>query len=138
MFNLHKGKDEMINSLSIETTLLFTAAFGVLHVIFTLRVGLFRLKNKVSLGDGGDSQLHKLIRGQGNFTENVPIGLIIILLNELNGLAELSLSILAGTFLVARAIHYCSIVFRLPFIIRPLSMIATMGSILVGAILLVL
>ena len=42
----------MPESLNIETTMLFAAIFGVLHVIFTLRVGGYRFRSRISLGDG--------------------------------------------------------------------------------------
>ncbi|MGJ8686227.1 MAG: MAPEG family protein [Spongiibacteraceae bacterium] len=122
---------------NIETTLYFAAMFGLLHVIFTIRVGLYRASNQISLGDGGDKVLLKRIRAHGNFTENVPIALVLLLLNELNGLGEQSLLILGGLFLLARVTHYFTIVARLPLLLRPISMITTMGVILASSILLV-
>ena len=121
-----------------ETTLLFAAMFGLLHVFFTLRVGGYRLKSGVSLGDGGDDVLLKRIRAHGNFTENVPIGLILILLNELNGLASQYVMALGVVFLLARVMHYFTIVARLPFVLRPLSMILTLGTIAAASVLLLL
>ncbi len=127
----------MIDGFSIETTAMFAAIFGVLHFVFTLRVGAYRGINKISLGDGGDKELLKRIRGHGNFVENVPIGLILLLLNELNGLDEKYLLLLGGLFLVARVLHYFTIIARLPFLLRPLSMAVTLGVILASAILLI-
>ena len=125
-------------SFSIETTLLFAAIFGVLHVIFTLRVGGYRLKSKISLGDGGDPELRNRIRGHGNFIENVPIALLLLLLNELNGLPDGTLMILGSVFLVSRVLHYVMLVTRsLPIVFRPISMLGTLGTILVSAVLLV-
>lgn len=122
----------------IETSLYFAAIFGVLHVLFTMRVGLYRANHKISLGDGGDKVLLKRIRAHGNFTENVPIGLLLLLFNELNGLAEQWLLVLGGLFLLARVGHYLSIVAQLPLLLRPLSMLTTMGVILASSILLVI
>jgi len=128
----------MSNVLKLETTLLFAAIFGVLHVIFTLRVGAYRLSSKISLGDGGDKVLLKRVRAHANFVETVPMGLLLLVLNELNGLAENTLFILGSVFLLSRLIHYVTIVSRfLPVIMRPLSMLGTLGVILTSAILLV-
>jgi uncharacterized membrane protein YecN with MAPEG domain len=127
----------MLDALHIQTTLMFAAIFGILHVIFTARVGLYRAMNKISLGDGGDKVLLKRIRAHGNFTENVPIGLILLLLNELNGLPEKYLILLGSLFLLARVVHYATIVARLPLVIRPLSMVVTLGVILASSILLI-
>lgn len=121
----------------VETTLLFAALFGILHVIFTLRVGGYRLRTRISLGDGGDKELSNRIRAHGNFTENVPIALLLLLLNELNGLAENTLVILGTVLLVSRVLHYVMIVTRsLPMVLRPISMIGTLGTILVSSVLL--
>ena len=88
----------------IETTLFFAAIFGILHVIFTLRVGGYRFRSKISLGDGGDKELRNRIRAHGNFIENVPIALLLLLLNDLNGLPVNTLVIL-GSVLLLSLIH---------------------------------
>ena len=48
-----QSDETMPNPLQIETTLLFAAIFGILHVIFTLRVGGYRFKSKINFGDEG-------------------------------------------------------------------------------------
>lgn len=127
----------MPNPLSIETTLIFAAIFGILHVVFTLRVGAYRFSSKISLGDGGDRELRNRIRAHGNFIENAPMGLLLLLLNELNGLGQGALIALGSVFLAARLLHYVMIVSRsLPIILRPISMLGTLGVILISAILL--
>ncbi|MGC6511142.1 MAG: MAPEG family protein [Parvibaculales bacterium] len=129
----------MTASLHIETTLMFAAIFGILHVVFTLRVGRYRFKNKISLGDGGDKELRNRIRGHGNFIETVPIALLLLLLNDLNGLGDGPLMTLGVVLLVSRVVHYVMIVSRrLPMIFRPLSMLGTLGTILVSALFLVI
>lgn len=121
----------------IDTTLVFAALFGVLHVIFTLRVGGYRFRSGISLGDGDDKELRNRIRAHGNFTENVPIALLLLLLNELNGLASNTLVILGSVLLASRVLHYIMIVSRsLPIVLRPISMIGTLGVILASSILL--
>lgn len=127
----------MPNPLSIESTLIFAAIFGILHVVFTLRVGAYRFSSKISLGDGGDRELRNRIRAHGNFIENAPMGLLLLLLNELNGLGQGALIALGSVFLAARLLHYVMIVSRsLPIILRPISMLGTLGVILISAILL--
>ena len=121
----------------IDITIIFAAIFAILHVIFTLRVGGYRFISKISFGDGGDMELRNRMRGHGNFIENVPIGLLLLLLNELNGLADSWLIALGSVFLLSRVVHYLMIVTRrLPVVLRPLSMLGTLGTILTAAILL--
>ncbi len=125
--------------MDIHVTLLFAAIFGILHVIFTLRVGGYRFRSGISLGDGGDKELLNRIRAHGNFTENVPIALLLLLLNDLNGLADGTLMLLGSILLVSRLVHYLMIVTRsLPIVLRPLSMIGTLGTILASAIFLLI
>ena len=123
---------------NIDTTLTFAAIFGMLHVIFTLRVGNYRRTSKINFGEGGDTELRNRMRGHGNFIENVPIALMLLLLNDLNGLSDMSLMVLGSVLLVSRIVHYLMIVTRsLPIILRPLSMLGTLGTILVSAVLLI-
>ena len=127
----------MPNLLSIDTTLIFAAIFGILHVVFSLRVGAYRFSSKISLGDGGDKELRNRTRAHGNFIENAPMGLLPLLLNELNGLGQDALLALGSVFLAARLLHYVMIVSRsLSIILRPISMLGTLGVILISAILL--
>jgi uncharacterized membrane protein YecN with MAPEG domain len=121
---------------SIEITLLFAAIFGVLHVIFTLRVGMYRMSSHINVGDGGDKELLKRIRGHGNFIETVPMALLLLLLNDLNGLADTYLIMLASALLVARILHYAALALDGPQILRPIGMIGTLITILTSSVLL--
>ena len=128
----------MSTPLNLEPTMLIAAIAAVLHVIFTLRVGGYRFSSNISLGDGGDKELLNRIRGHGNFVEQVPIALVLLLLNDLNGLSDTAMYSLGGVLLVSRIVHYLMIIIRSPpMVLRPLSMIGTLGTILVSAFLLV-
>ena len=128
----------MSTLLNLEPTTTIAVVFAVLHVVFTLRVGAYRFSNNISLGDGGDKELLNRIRGHGNFIEQVPIALVLLLLNDLNGLSDTAMYALGGVLLISRILHYLMITTRsLPMILRPLSMLGTLGTILVSAFLLV-
>lgn len=128
----------MSTLLNLEPTMSIAAVFAVLHVVFTLRVGGYRFSNNISLGDGGDKELLNRIRGHGNFIEQVPIALVLLLLNDLNGLSDTAMYSLGGVLLISRIVHYLMITSRsLPMMFRPLSMLGTLGTILVSAFLLV-
>ena len=126
-------------STDISVTLMFAAIFGFLHVIFTLRVGNYRFKSKISLGDGGDRELLKRVRAQGNFIENVPIALLLILLNDLDGAEDNTLMLMGSILLISRLTHYLTIVtIKLPWILRPLSMLGTLGTIIAASVMLLI
>ena len=124
--------------ISVAITAQIAVALGLMHIIFTMRVGGYRLKNEISLGDGGDKQLLKRIRAHANFTETVPIALILILLNELNAASTAILYALAGTLIVARLMHYVSIAFKTPLLVRVVGMTATLLVIAGSSILLLI
>ena len=126
-------------SADISITLVFAAIFGFLHVIFTLRVGNYRFKSKISLGDDGDRELLKRIRAHGNFIENVPIALLLILLNDLDGAEDNTLMLMGSILLISRLTHYLTIVtVKLPWILRPLSMLGTLGTIITASVMLLI
>ena len=123
----------------ISITLVLAAIFGLLHVIFTLRVGGYRFRNKISLGDGGDHELRNRVRAHGNFIENAPIALLLILLNDLDGAKDNTLILMGSILLIARLTHYLTIATRkLPIFMRPLSMIGTLGTILAASVMLLI
>ena len=129
----------MSNPSDISISLALAAVFGLLHVIFTLRVGNYRFKSKISLGDGGDLELRNRVRAHGNFIENVPIALLLIFLNDLDGAQNSTLVVMGSILLASRLTHYLTIVtLRLPWILRPLSMLGTLGTILAASLMLLI
>lgn len=81
---------------------------AVLTAVFTRLsfnvIGL-RRKNKVGLGSGGNEDLERAIRAQGNFAEYVPFGLILLACLELNGAAWWLVAIPGVTLIIGRLIH---------------------------------
>ena len=96
----------------VSITLVLAAIFGLLHVIFTLRVGDYRFKSKISLGDGGDHELRNRVRAHGNFIENVPIALLLSLLKDLDSAEDNTLILMGSIFLISRLTHYLTIATR--------------------------
>lgn len=77
-----------------------------MFLVITMRIVGSRHKNKVSLGDGDNRELGKLIRGHGNFAETVPLALILMLLLELQGSSATLLHILGIALITGRVLHY--------------------------------
>lgn len=79
---------------------LLTAWFLVLSalVIRKRRLG-------ISLGDGGDRAMQRLIRGHANFAEYVPLALLLLAMLEANHFSIYLLHLLGLTLLVARVLH---------------------------------
>ena len=69
----------------VTITALYAGIAALMLVWLSLRVSLRRIALKSSYGDAGDRQLGTAIRLQGNFTEYVPMALILMALAELQG-----------------------------------------------------
>jgi uncharacterized membrane protein YecN with MAPEG domain len=119
---------------TLEITSLYVPVFGILLVLFTLRVGLYRAKTRISFGDGGDSQFNKTIRAHANFVETAPLTLMLITLVEYNGAEAILVHSLFSLLLISRLSHYLQIteVFK-PVIFRMLGMIGTFAAVLIAS-----
>lgn len=124
---------------SVQITSTYAALLGLMFVAITLRVALFRNANRLSLGDGGDKNFAKLIRGHGNFTETVPLALILIALLELQGATPITLHTLGAALLIGRVLHYLQLTGIIkPLIFRSSGMILTLGTIASAAVRLII
>jgi uncharacterized protein len=70
-----------------------------------LRVVVFRFRHRIGLGDGEDRELRKRIRAHGNCIEYLPLGLLLLLLLELQQVAPTALHACGITLLLARGAH---------------------------------
>jgi hypothetical protein len=89
----------------IMVTGLFAALFALAQIVLSLRIVKLRKRHKVSLGDGGVAELQAMMRVHGNFTETVPMALILIAIAEFSGAPFWMLYALGVLMLVSRAAH---------------------------------
>jgi uncharacterized membrane protein YecN with MAPEG domain len=89
----------------IPVTLASTAACGLLNIWHSWRIGQYRQRFKVSVGDGGQEPLLRRMRAQANFIENAPFVLLLLGGLELGGASRIGLGLLALIFLLARVSH---------------------------------
>ncbi len=119
---------------NVPVTSVYAALLGFIFVVITLRVAQTRNARKLSLGDGGDPEFSKLIRGHGNFTETVPIALILIMLLELQGTATITLHTLGVALLAGRISHYLQLTGSIDnLMFRVIGMILTLGTIIIAS-----
>lgn len=67
-----------------KITLLLSSLFGIMFIWLALQVVKYRKKHQISLGDGGIDELTRAIRAHGNFSEYVPLSLILLAMSEFN------------------------------------------------------
>lgn len=120
--------------LLLSVTPIYVAILGLMFIPFTLRVGAYRVKNNIVIGDGNDPEMLRRIRGQANFVETVPMALFLLIVMELLGASGTWLHALGGLLVFGRVAHYLGLTELGPQALRPVGIVATLLTILVGAI----
>ncbi len=96
----------------ITITLLYAGLLAFWFLILSIRVISGRTgKGNPSLGDGGDSNMLRRIRGHGNFAEYVPITLMLIGFLEISGQASWVIHTIGSTLLIGRVLHGYALAF---------------------------
>ncbi|WP_340109882.1 MAPEG family protein [Pikeienuella sp. HZG-20] len=93
-----------------------------------------RRRSGVGLGDGGDEALNRAIRGHGNAVETIPIALILLVLTEMLGAPALALHILGIALTGGRLLHGLHFTGRAPAAFRGAGMGATLLTMIILAI----
>lgn len=83
----------------------YTALLVLGSLVLKYNVVRHRLRSKVGIGDGGDKGLTRAIRVHGNYTENVPFGIAILLAMALLGSATMLIHLVGILIVVARIAH---------------------------------
>jgi uncharacterized protein len=99
---------------TIHITLLFVGILAILQCGLTAMVIARRLKAKVSLLDGGDKLLTARMRAHGNFTETVPIAIIMMAFLEMRGIPGAWLWVIGISLTFGRVLHAVGLTTRKP------------------------
>ena len=86
-----------------------SSLYAVLGALLLLRLSLnvvkLRTQYRVSVGDGGFSELQTAIRVHGNAIEYIPISLILLLLMEMNGAKVWMIHVCGIVLIASRILH---------------------------------
>ncbi len=91
--------------MSLTITAIYASLAGLLLLVLSFRVVRSRRKLSVGLGDGGQESLLRAQRAQANFTEYVPIALILLAVAESQVLTGWLLHTAGAVLLLARLLH---------------------------------
>jgi uncharacterized protein len=91
--------------MTLPVTLITAGAAALINLWLAYRVTRIRFAQGVLVGDGGDSRLAQRMRAQANFTEYVPIVLILIGAIEWTAGTSWPLALAGAAFIVARVLH---------------------------------
>lgn len=125
--------------MSFPVSSIYAAVLAGLLILLSLRVICRRWRDGRAWGDGGAGPLRERIRAQGNFTEYVPMALILLVLAEARGAPPAALHLVGGSLLLGRLIHAAALTER-PDVLRwrVLGMVLTFTALGTGAVLLLL
>lgn len=121
----------------MRITALYAALSTFLILILAARVIVYRRTHKIGLGDANDAELLRRIRVHGNAIEYVPLGLLLLLLLELDQTVPLLLHVFGILLLLARLAHAWGVSHQSGLSPgRVLGVALTIGTMLVMAVLL--
>ena len=123
-------------AVSLPISALTAGVLGVLAIVLSIRVVIHRARTKQSLNLEGDPGLNVAGRVFGNFTEYVPIALILLGLAEITGSSANLLWITAGLLIAGRVIHIFGLSLDKPVTVaRVVGTLSTWASIGLGSVL---
>lgn len=112
----------------------FAAVLALFYVILSLAVVRQRLLNQVNLGDGDLREVRTAIRVHGNFSEYVPLGLLLMWFIETVMFESTFVLILGCLLLVGRALHVVGMYHPKRYLVlRQIGMVMTLTVLIVAA-----
>ena len=90
--------------------LLITPIYGsllaLIIILLAYRVTKFRQKEKIGLGEElGSNAMKCAVRAHGNAVENIPVGIVLLLILELNYLTPWLLHVFGVMLVISRLMH---------------------------------
>ncbi|OGQ79948.1 MAG: glutathione metabolism protein [Deltaproteobacteria bacterium RIFCSPLOWO2_12_FULL_60_19] len=128
--------------MSVSIVPFYAALLAGLYLFLSLRVIGMRVRDRIGLGDAGNPKLQRAIRVQGNFSEYVPLAVILLAFVEMQQASPLLLHGLSLSLLIGRMIHAYGVSqeqedyrLRVTGMILTFAAIAVAGLILIGGFL---
>ena len=120
--------------MQIAITPIYAGLLALLFIALSVRVIRYRQGSGISLGDAGDVAMQRRIRAQANFAEYAPLGLILLLVIEMQGAPALAVHALGLLLLAGRTAHGIGLTRERPTpILRVSGMIMTLGALILMA-----
>ena len=129
----------ILNNVNIAAPLLsivpvYTAVFGLMFIYLSICVIKQRRSAKVSIGDGDNPALRKAIAVHNNFSQYVPLALLLIAFVELNHAPATITHGLCACLLVGRVAHAYGLAQAVQIMkLRQIGVLLTFGVIIIAA-----
>lgn len=92
-------------SSALAAAALYAGLNGLILLGLSVHVIRIRVREKVYMGDAGNPAIIRAVRGHANFTEHVPLALILIILAALMGAPTWAVHVLGAMLTVGRLLH---------------------------------
>ena len=91
--------------MAVSITAAYAGVLALIVIALGINVTVHRVKLKVSLGDGGNPEMLRMIRLHGNAVEYLPLAIALMLAYELNGGWHTALHIVGAALIAGRLIQ---------------------------------
>lgn len=91
--------------VTLSFTGFYAGLLALLYLGLAVNIIRVRLSARIGIGSGGNEILAKRVRIHGNFSEYVPLALVLMGCYEINGASALMLHGLGGLLLLGRLSH---------------------------------
>jgi len=91
--------------MSVSITAFYAGILALIFVALAINVTRHRAKLHVSIGDGGNPKMLRMIRLHGNAAEYIPFAVLLMALYELNGGWHIALHIVGIALIVGRLVQ---------------------------------
>ncbi|MEN0064597.1 MAG: MAPEG family protein [Myxococcota bacterium] len=93
-----------------EVTAVVAAICALFYVAMSADVAYLRRHHRVALqGLGDNKHVTRAVRAHGNFSEYVPLALLLMLIMEQMGIPKWAVGLAGGTLLLGRLLHWIGI-----------------------------
>lgn len=118
----------------LTITPVYAAILGLMFIYLSIRVIKQRRSAKVSIGDGDNPALRKAIAVHNNFSQYVPLTLLLIAFVELNHASAYITHGLCACLLIARVAHAYGLAQPVQIMkLRQIGVLLTFGVIVIAA-----
>lgn len=90
---------------TLTVTPAYAGIFAFLYLYLAFAVIRLRWSERVSIGDNGNARVLRAMRAHGNFSEYVPIALMLMMMAELGGVGTGVLHAIGAPLLAGRVAH---------------------------------
>jgi uncharacterized membrane protein YecN with MAPEG domain len=91
--------------MTLSITAIYAAILALIILALGVNVTMHRVKLRISLGDGGNPQMLRMIRLHANAVEYVPIAVVLMAIYEVNGGWHWALHIVGIALVAGRLIQ---------------------------------